>query len=137
MNYNMHVIKLEQNIKVKVEKDKSMWQVVYLLCARDATFKMLTITCNRKFNIFNILLKILPYLIITLKPIFHQKKGSCKVPNVNEIDTNNMKCTWPTRAQTRGDPTRPIFHQLSLGVAMGICDSRWVDWDSRWVQESF
>ena len=67
MNYNMHVMKLGQNIKVKVEKDKSMWQMVYLLCARDATFKMLAITCNRNFNIFNILLNILPYLIITLK----------------------------------------------------------------------
>ena len=32
------------------------------------------------------------------------------VPNANEIDTNNMKCTWPTRAPTPEDPTPPIFH---------------------------
>ena len=36
-------------------------------------------------------------LHIKLKPIFHWKLGSHWVPNANEIDTNNMKSTWPTR----------------------------------------
>ena len=32
-----------------------------------------------------------------LKPIFHCKLGSRWETTANEIDTNNMKCTWPTR----------------------------------------
>ena len=32
-----------------------------------------------------------------LKPIFHDKLGSRSVTNGNEMNTNNMKCTWPSR----------------------------------------
>ena len=38
----------------------------------------------------------------TLKPIFHQKLSYHWVLNRNEIDTNNMKSTWPSR--TGADP---------------------------------
>ena len=34
--------------------------------------------------------------LLTLKPIFHQKKGWRWVPDANEIYTKNMKCTCPT-----------------------------------------
>ena len=47
---------------------------------------------------------------IILKPIFHQKTGLRWVPDANEIDINNMKCTCPTPAPTPEDPTPPIFH---------------------------
>ena len=52
------------------------------------------------------------------------------LPNANEIDTKNMKCTWPMRAPMQGDPTRPIFHVLALGL-------RWVREASHWVREAF
>ena len=68
-----------------------------------------------------------------IKPIFHWKLGSHLVPNANKIDTNNMKSTWPTRAPTRGNPSPPIFHQLTLGLALGDCDLCWVHCDLRWV----
>ena len=32
------------------------------------------------------------------------------MPDANEIDINNMKCTCPTRKFCVGDPTPPIFH---------------------------
>ena len=32
----------------------------------------------------------------TVKPIFHWKLGLRWLPNANEINTKNMKCTWPT-----------------------------------------
>ena len=54
-----------------------------------------------------------------LKPIFHWKLGSRWVPNANEMDTNNMKCTWPTPAPCVGDPTQLIFHLLALEVCVG------------------
>ena len=41
------------------------------------------------------------------------------LPNVNEIDTNYLKCTRAMQAPMRGDPTRPIFHLLALGVVLG------------------
>ena len=37
------------------------------------------------------------YTIETLKPIFHWKLGLRWLPNANEIDTKNMKCTCPMR----------------------------------------
>ena len=40
------------------------------------------------------------------------------MPDANEIDINNMKCTCQTRKLSVGDPTPPIFH--------------W-KWDSRWL----
>ena len=70
------------------------------------------------------------------KPIFHQKQRLRWVANANEIYTN-MKCTWPMRAPMQGDQTRPLFHQLKLGLvlgrALGDCDSHWVHSNSRWV----
>ena len=51
-----------------------------------------------------------------VKPIFHWKLGSQWLPNANEIDTNNMECTWPMQAPMPGDPTQIIFHWLALGV---------------------
>ena len=55
------------------------------------------------------------FLIQPLNPIFHRKLGSRWVTISNEIDINIMKCTWPMRAPTRGDPTQPIFHLFTLG----------------------
>ena len=46
--------------------------------------------------------------------------------NVNDIDTNNMKCSWPTRAPMRGYPTQPIYHLLVLGFALGGNANVWV-----------
>ena len=54
-----------------------------------------------------------------LKPIFHWKLGLRWLPNANEINTNNMKCTWPKPAPCVWDPTPPIFHLLALGVGVG------------------
>ena len=53
-----------------------------------------------------------------LKPIFHWKLGLRLVPNANEINTKNMKCTWPTQDFCVGDPTQPIFHWLALGLCV-------------------
>ena len=52
--------------------------------------------------------------VLTLKPIFHWKLGSRWVTNANEMNTYNMKSTWPTPALCVGDPTQPIFHLLAL-----------------------
>ena len=57
-------------------------------------------------------------LKLTVKPIFHWKLGSLWLPNVNEINTKNMKCTRPTSVPRIGDPTPPIFHLLALGVGV-------------------
>ena len=35
-----------------------------------------------------------------------------------EINTKNMKCTWPTQDFCVGDPTQPIFHWLVLGLCV-------------------
>ena len=45
-----------------------------------------------------------------LEPIFHWKVGLRWLPNANEINTENMKCTWPTRKFCIWNPTQPIFH---------------------------
>ena len=34
----------------------------------------------------------------------------CWLPNANEMNTKNMKYTWPTQQFCVGDPTRPILH---------------------------
>ena len=39
--------------------------------------------------------------------------------NANKMDTNNMKCTCPTRDFCIGDLTQPIFHWLALGFCFG------------------
>ena len=41
------------------------------------------------------------------------------VPNANEIDTQNMKCTCPTQEICILNPTQPIFHWLALGFGVG------------------
>ena len=43
-------------------------------------------------------------MYIIIKPIFHCKLGSRWLPNVNEMSTNNLKCTRPTRRFCVGDP---------------------------------
>ena len=45
-----------------------------------------------------------------IKPILHGKLCLRWLPNANEIDTNNLKCTCPTPAPTPEGPTPPIFH---------------------------
>ena len=57
-------------------------------------------------------------LSFRLKPIFHWKLNLRCLTNANEMDTNNMKSTWPTPAPSVGEPTPPIFHQLALGVGL-------------------
>ena len=52
------------------------------------------------------------------KPIFHWEWRLCWLPNANEMDTNNMKCTCPTQNFCIGDPTQPIFHWLALGFCV-------------------
>ena len=48
--------------------------------------------------------------IYCLKPIFHWVLGLRWLPNANEIDTKNMKCTWPAPEICVWYPTQPIFH---------------------------
>ena len=48
--------------------------------------------------------------LASLKPIFHWILGLRWQPNANEINTKNMKCTWPTRKFCVWNPTQPIFH---------------------------
>ena len=57
--------------------------------------------------------------------------------DTNEIDTNNMKSTWPTQAPMRRDPMRPYSTCSHWGLLWVDWDSRWVDWDSHWVGEAF
>ena len=54
-----------------------------------------------------------------LRPTFHWKLSLRWPANANEMDTNNMKSTWPMPALRVGDPTPPIFHLLALGVGIG------------------
>ena len=53
-----------------------------------------------------------------LKPIFHWERCLRWLPNANEMDTNNMKCTCPTQDFCVGDPTQPVFHWLALGFCV-------------------
>ena len=57
--------------------------------------------------------------VLRFKPILHWKLPLCWLPNANEINTKNMKCTWPTSVPCVGDPMPPIFHLLALGVGIG------------------
>ena len=41
------------------------------------------------------------------------------LPNTNEMDRKNMKCTWPTQDPTPGDPTQTIFYWLVFRVCVG------------------
>ena len=74
---------------------------------------------DRKFDIGLVGYRPGPKPLLYLKPIFHWILGPCLLPNANEIDTNNMKSTWPTQKNCIGDPTLPIFHLLTLGVGIG------------------
>ena len=47
---------------------------------------------------------------VTVKSIFHWKLGLHWLPNANEINTKNMKCTWPMQKFCVWDPMQPIFH---------------------------
>ena len=69
--------------------------------------------------LFEMSLMVIDCVCDTPKPLFHWKSRSHWLPNANEIDTNNMKCTCPTPAPRVGDPTPPIFHLLALGVGVG------------------
>ena len=55
----------------------------------------------------------------TLKPIFHWKLGSRWLPNANEINTKNMKCTWPTPEFCIGTQRNLYSTRLRLGLASG------------------
>ena len=52
------------------------------------------------------------------KPILHWKVGSRWVTNANEMNTNNMKSTWPMPALCLGDPTHStcLHWELAFGV---------------------
>ena len=54
---------------------------------------------------------------IILKPVFTENW----LPNANEIDTKNMKCTWPMQDPMPGDPKQTIFHWLALGITQILC----------------
>ena len=53
-----------------------------------------------------------------LKPMFYCKLGLHWLPNVNEISTNVMKCTWPMLKFCFGDPKESIYW-LALGFCVG------------------
>ena len=53
------------------------------------------------------------------KPIFHWKLGSRWLPNANEINTKNMKCTWPTPEFCVGTQRNLYSTGLRLGFALG------------------
>ena len=40
--------------------------------------------------------------------------------DANEIDTKNLKSTWPMHKFCIGDQMRPIFLLLALGFALGV-----------------
>ena len=67
---------------------------------------------------FYSLLNYLSHTPRCFKPIFHCKLGLRWV-TWDEMSTNNMKCTWPTRNVCVGAPTQPIFHWLVLGFCVG------------------
>ena len=50
----------------------------------------------------------------SLKPIFHKKTRLRWLSNAKEIDTNDMKCTWPTWIPN-ANTQRKILHWLALG----------------------
>ena len=54
-----------------------------------------------------------------LKPIFYWKLGSRWLPNANEINTKNMKCTWPTPELCVGTQRNLYSIGLRLGFASG------------------
>ena len=66
-----------------------------------------------------------------VKPIFHQKLCLRGLPNVNEIDTNKMKSTWPTRTQATHTQCKPYSTRLRwgsrwpFGLAFGFALAVW------------
>ena len=71
---------------------------------------------------------------VNVNSIFHQILRSRWVPNANEIDTNNMKCTCPTQTQLYRIKRKPYSTGSRCGscwvlyrFALGIIDSRWGD----------
>ena len=60
-----------------------------------------------------------PFFLFVLKPIFHWKLGSRWLPNANEINTKNMKCTWPTPKFCVGTQRNLHSTGLRLGFASG------------------
>ena len=54
-----------------------------------------------------------------LKPIFHWKLGSRWLPNTNEINTKNMKCTWPMPEFCVGTQHNLYSTSLRLGFVSG------------------
>ena len=54
--------------------------------------------------------------IITLKPIFYSKTGLRWVPNTNEIDTNNMKCTCPRQGPNAKGPNTTYIPPACVGL---------------------
>ena len=59
------------------------------------------------------------YLMLTFKPIFHWKLCSRWLPNANEINTKNMKCTWPTPEFCVGTQCNKYSTGLRLGFLSG------------------
>ena len=51
-----------------------------------------------------------------VKPIFHCKLGLRWVINANEMSTNNMKCTWPTRQFCIWGPNTTYIPLACVGV---------------------
>ena len=60
-------------------------------------------------------------LNVWIKPIFHWKLGWRWLPNAifNEINTKNMKCTWPTPEFCVGTQRNQYSTGLRLGFASG------------------
>ena len=56
---------------------------------------------------------------VTLKPIFHWKLGSLWLPNANEINTKNMKCTCPMPEFCARTQRNLYSSGLHLGFASG------------------
>ena len=57
--------------------------------------------------------------MVPLKPIIHWKLCSRWLPNANEINTKNMKCTWPTPEFCVGTQRNLYSTGLRLGFASG------------------
>ena len=55
----------------------------------------------------------------TLKPIFHWKLGLHWLPNANEINPKNMKCTWPMENFAFGTQRNLYSIDLHLGFTLG------------------
>ena len=60
------------------------------------------------------------YGLLHLKPIFHWILGLCWPPNANEINTKNIKCTWPTRKLWFGTQHNLYSTDLRWGFALGV-----------------